>query len=181
METLVKDKVPVLDHEKLDVYRIAIEFVILSDAIILDSAVQDAKAMQDFVVQGVRRGGDITQLVRTHPAETPWAAKGCVDLVSSTAESRIIEHIPRGRGYLSDQLQRAALSISLNIAEGAGEYAIDEKVRFYRMAKRSATECAGILDVCQKLQLLDEQKYIKGRELIIRIVSILVKMAQRKN
>ena len=125
METLVKDKGPALDHEKLDVYHIAIEFVILSDA--------------------------------------------------------IIEHIPRGRGYLSDQLQRAALSISLNIAEGAGEYAIDEKVRFYRMAKRSATECAGILDVCQKLQLLDEQKYVKGRELIVRIVSILVKMAQRKN
>lgn len=125
METLVKGKGAVLDHEKLDVYHIAIEFVILSDA--------------------------------------------------------IIEHMPRGRGYLSDQLQRAALSISLNIAEGAGEYAIDEKVRFYRMAKRSATECAGILDVCQKLQLLDEQKYIQGRELIVRIVSILVKMAQRKN
>jgi four helix bundle protein len=125
METLVKDKGPILDHEKLDVYHIAIEFVILSDA--------------------------------------------------------IIEYIPRGRGYLSDQLQRAALSISLNIAEGAGEYAIDEKVRFYRMAKRSATECAGILDVCQKLNLLDEQKYVKGRELIVRIVSILVKMAQRKN
>ena len=83
-----------------------------------------------------------------------------------------------GRGYLSDQLQRAALSISLNIAEGTGVYAIDEKVRFYRMAKRSATECAGILDVCQKLQLLDLEKYVKGRELTIRIVSILVKMAQ---
>lgn len=125
METLVKGKDPVLDHEKLDAYHIAIEFVVLSDA--------------------------------------------------------IIEHIPRGRGYLSDQLQRAALSISLNIAEGAGEYAIDEKVRFYRMAKQSATECAGILDVCQKLQLLDEEKYVKGRELIVRIVSILTKMAQRKN
>ncbi len=69
METLVKDKVLVLDHEKLDVYYISIEFVIFSDA--------------------------------------------------------IIEHIPRGRGYLSDQLQRAALSISLNIAQGNGEYSID--------------------------------------------------------
>ena len=137
--------------------------------------------MQDSVVQGVRQDGDITQSVRTHPAESHWTTEGCVNLLLPTAVSRIIEHIPRGRGYLSDQLQRAALSISLNIAEGAGEYAIDEKVRFYRVAKRSATECAGILDVCQKLQLLDEQKYIKGRELIIRIVSILVKMAQRKN
>ena len=55
-------------------------------------------------------------------------------------------------------MQRAALSISLNIAEGNGGYSIDEKVRFYRMAKRSATECAWILDVYRKLQLLDEQK-----------------------
>ncbi len=125
METLVKGQNSILDHEKLDAYHIAIEFVILSDA--------------------------------------------------------IIEHLPRGRGYLSDQLQRAALSISLNVAEGAGEYAIDEKVRFYRMAKRSATECAGILDVCRKLQLLDEQRYVSGRELLVRIVSILTKMAQRTN
>ena len=123
METLVKERSNVLDHEKLDAYHIAVEFVVLSDA--------------------------------------------------------VIENLPRGRGYLSDQLQRAALSIPLNIAEGAGEYAVDEKVRFYPMAKRSATECASILDVCRKLQLLDEQKYAKGRDILGRIVSILTKMAQR--
>ena len=86
----------------------------------------------------------------------------------------IVENLPRGRAYLSDQLRRAALSIPLNIAEGAGEYAVEEKVRFYRMAKRSATECAGILDVCQRLQLVDEQHQTKGRELLIRIVSMLI-------
>jgi len=42
-------------------------------------------------------------------------------------------------------------------------------------------QCAGVLDVCRKLQLLDEHKYAKGRELIVRIVSILTKMAQRNN
>ena len=68
----------------------------------------------------------------------------------------IIDPISRGRWYLSDQLQWAALSISLNIAEEACEYAIDEKMRFYRMTKRSVTECALILDVCRKLQLMDE-------------------------
>ena len=67
-----------------------------------------------------------------------------------------------------------------NIAEGAGEYAVDEKARFYRMAKRSATECAGILDVCQRLQLVEENRYIKGRELLIGIVSMLIKMAQKQ-
>ena len=62
----------------------------------------------------------------------------------------------------------------LNIAEGAGEYATDEKIRFYRMAKRSATECAGILDVCHRLELIGENQYVKGCERLIRIGSILV-------
>ena len=124
IEVKIPEKRVLLDHEKLTVYQVAIEFVILADD--------------------------------------------------------IIEHLPRGRAYLSDQLQRAALSIPLNIAEGAGEYAVDEKSRFYRMAKRSATECAGVLDVCQRLHLVDENRYIKGRELLIGIVSMLIKMAQKQ-
>ncbi len=56
----------------------------------------------------------------------------------------LIENLPRGKAYLADQLQRAGTSIPLNIADGAGENAINEKARFYRMAKRSATECSSI-------------------------------------
>ena len=59
----------------------------------------------------------------------------------------VVEQLPRGRGYLADQLRRAATSIPLNIAEGAGEFAPKEKARFYRMARRSATESAATLDV----------------------------------
>lgn len=124
VEIKTPEKQVLLDHEKLTVYQVAIEFVILAD--------------------------------------------------------EVIEHLPRGRAYLSDQLQRAALSIPLNIAEGAGEYAVDEKARFYRMAKRSATECAGVLDVCQRLRLVEESRYMKGKELLIGIVSMLIKMAQKQ-
>ena len=95
--------------------------------------------------------------------------------------SDIVEQLPRGKAYLADQLQRAGTSVPLNIAEGAGEDAINEKARFYRMAKRSATECAGILDVCQRLKLVEEMRYIKGRELLIRIVSMLIRMAQKSH
>jgi len=91
----------------------------------------------------------------------------------------VVEHLPRGRAYLADQFQRAGLSVSLNIAEGAGEYAILEKNRFYRIAKRSATECAGIFDVCKELNLIEEYKYLQGREMLMKIVAMLIKMAKR--
>jgi four helix bundle protein len=90
----------------------------------------------------------------------------------------IVEQLPRGRSYLADQLHRAGTSVPLNIAEGAGEYSSNEKVRFYRMAKRSATECASILDIARRLQLLDEGRFVKGRELLMRIVAMLIKMAR---
>ncbi len=84
----------------------------------------------------------------------------------------IVEKFPRGNAYLIDQLQRAATSVPLNIAEGAGEHASDEKARFYRMAKRSATECSSILDVCKQLQLVDEEQHARGWELLLRIAVI---------
>ncbi len=43
----------------------------------------------------------------------------------------VVENLPRGRGHLADQLQRASLSVALNIAEGAGEYSPKDKKRFY--------------------------------------------------
>jgi four helix bundle protein len=91
----------------------------------------------------------------------------------------IAENLPRGRAYLVDQLRRAASSIPLNIAEGAGEFAPTEKARFYRMAKRSATECSSILDILQHLQLIEEELFSKTRELLVRIVAMLIKMVRR--
>ena len=79
---------------------------------------------------------------------------------------------------MADQFQRAGTSVLLNIAEGAGEYFSSEKIRFYRMAKRSATECAGILDVCRRLRLVEESRYVRARELLLRIVSMVTKMAK---
>jgi four helix bundle protein len=95
--------------------------------------------------------------------------------------SDVVEQLPRGKSYLADQLQRAGTSVPLNIAEGAGEHAANEKARFYRMAKRSATECASILDVCKLLRLLTDDQYAQGRELLLRIAAMLTKMARADN
>ncbi len=123
----------------------------------------------------------ITNVPRTIPPvffdHEKWDVyKVALDMVILISE--IVDQLPRGKAYLADQLQRAGTSIPLNIAEGAGEYSFSEKARFYRIAKRSATECASILDVCERLRILDENVYLQGRDLLLRIVSMLTKMAR---
>ena len=70
----------------------------------------------------------------------------------------IIEGLPRGRSHLADQFTRASLSIVLNLAEGAGKHSKLNKRRYYLTARGSATESAA-LDVCLRLELLDEARH----------------------
>ena len=88
----------------------------------------------------------------------------------------VFRQVPPGRSDLIDQFRRAALSVALNIAEGAGEFAPKEKSRFYRMAKRSATECAATLDHLVDLDMLNTAETRSTKTLLHRIVSALVKL-----
>ena len=106
-----------------------------------------------------------------------------LDVYQATIEfvviiEEIVKQFPKGRGYLVEQLQRAGSSVLLNISEGAGEFSGNEKIRFYRMARRSATECAAILDICTRLCLVNEEISLKSRGLLLRIVSMLTNMAR---
>ena len=49
--------------------------------------------------------------------------------------------------HLKDQLSRAASSVALNLAEGAGRYTRKEKARFFQIAFGSLRECQAILDL----------------------------------
>jgi four helix bundle protein len=111
-----------LDHERLDVYHLALDFVVFAE--------------------------------------------------------KIIERLPRGRSHLGDQFTRASTSIVLNISEGAGKLSKPDKRRFYLTARGSATESAALLDVCLRLNLLDEASHETGKAMVVRIVSMLIKLAQ---
>jgi four helix bundle protein len=111
------------DHERLDVYQIALDFLVLAEG--------------------------------------------------------IVEKLPRGRTHLRDQLSRASLSIVLNIAEGAGKFSKPDKRRYYLSAAGSATECAAILDVCDRLRLTDAATRDRGKELLDRDVAMLVRLANQ--
>ena len=75
----------------------------------------------------------------------------------------IVEGLPRGRSHLADQFTRASLSIVLNLAEGAGKHSKLDKRRYYVTARGSATESAALLDVCQRLKILDEAGHRSAR------------------
>jgi len=95
-----------------------------------------------------------------------------VDFVALAEE--VVSHLPRGRSYVADQLRRAAASIALNIAEGAGEFSPTDKARLYRIARRSATECAAILDICERLELASRDHIASGHGMLREIISMLV-------
>jgi len=92
---------------------------------------------------------------------------------------RVAEDLPEGRGYMRDQLRRAANSIPLNIAEGAGELLPAEKARFYRIAKRSATECAGQLLVMRKHGMSTAPRIDAALDVLERVIAMLVTLVRR--
>jgi four helix bundle protein len=91
----------------------------------------------------------------------------------------LAEELPDGRAYIRDQLRRAANSVALNIAEGAGEFAPAEKARFYRMARRSATECAGQVMVCHRLGLTGAPRVDGALDVLQRVIGMLVTLVRR--
>jgi len=111
-----------LDHERLDVYQVALDFLVLAD--------------------------------------------------------EVIQQLPRGRSHLADQLTRASTSIVLNLAEGSGKFSRPDKRRYYLSSSGSATESAAIFDICLRLELIDPQVHERGKGLLERIVSMIVKLAK---
>ena len=86
--------------------------------------------------------------------------------------------IPRGYGTVSDQLRRAALSTPLNIAEGCGRPTDADAARHYGIARGSAMECAAIIDALHVLSTIDEDEYVRGNELLERLVAMLSRMSR---
>ncbi len=73
--------------------------------------------------------------------------------------SILTDDFSKGNGYIVDQLQRAALSISANMAEGNGRYHVKDRINFFWIARGSAFECVPILDLCFRKGLIKEEKY----------------------
>jgi four helix bundle protein len=79
---------------------------------------------------------------------------------------------------VSDQLDRASLSALLNTAEGNGKRQRQVRAKFFDDARGSATECAACLDALVAKRACSEERITEGKELLLRIVSMLSKLVQ---
>jgi len=84
-------------------------------------------------------------------------------------------------GEVKDQLDRAATSIPLNIAEGNGKYALKDRCRFFDIAHGSALECAAGLDILVAKSKRTSDEIRPGKESLRRIVRMLMGLIKRNS
>lgn len=90
----------------------------------------------------------------------------------------VTEQFPRGYGFLVNQLNRAALSIAANIAEGNGRFTKPDRRNFFGIARGSVQECVPLLELALRRKLLNEKDHTELKlrlEEIARMLSGLIK------
>jgi four helix bundle protein len=91
----------------------------------------------------------------------------------------VTSRLPKGHADLAAQLRASAQSIVANIAEGAGRRTRADAGHHFFIARGSAMESASHLDVMRAMLVVDEERYRKGIELLVAVVSMLTKMCDR--
>lgn len=77
---------------------------------------------------------------------------------------------------LISQIRRAALSVHLNIAEGASRRSNAERKRFYEIARSSVIEIDAALDIAEELSYVDKTKIDQLEYLIVKCFKMLTGM-----
>ena len=89
----------------------------------------------------------------------------------------LTEGFPRGYGFLVDQLNRAALSIATNLAEGNGRFTKPDRRNFFTIARGSIQECVPLLEIARRRSFLDEARHSDLRnqlEVMAKMISGLI-------
>ena len=89
----------------------------------------------------------------------------------------------KGHYHLVDQLRRASVSISLNIAEGNGRWHAKDKKNFPWIARGSAFECVPLLELCKREKLITEETHAglkEELEIVSKMLSALIKGVEKR-
>ena len=85
---------------------------------------------------------------------------------------------PEERFNMVQQIRRAALSVQLNIAEGASRKSDTERKRFYEIARGSVIEIDAALEIATELKYITKEEIDELGGLLIRCFQMLTKMTR---
>jgi four helix bundle protein len=97
---------------------------------------------------------------------------------------QVTSTFPRGFYFLVDQLNRAALSIITNIAEGNGRFTAKDRKNFFGIARGSVQECVPLLELAKRRGFIQGRDHLdmKGDlEAIAKMLSGLINLLDRKS
>ena len=81
--------------------------------------------------------------------------------------NKVITLLPKEEKYnLNIQIRKSTCSSTANIAEGYGRFHFQEGIQFYRISKGSMYESKDHLISCYDLDLIRQELYTEGLELI---------------
>lgn len=96
---------------------------------------------------------------------------------------KLTNTFPKEERYsLADQIRRAAVSITSNIAEGFSRHSSNEKVHFYSMARGSSTELQNQLILGKDLTYIPQEEFDEVFEqsvIVNKLVNGLIKSARK--
>jgi len=80
---------------------------------------------------------------------------------------------PRGFYFLSDQLNRACVSIATNLAEGNGRFTIPDRKNFFMIARGSVQECVALMEIALRRKLITVEAHVRLRSDLEEIAKML--------
>ena len=92
------------------------------------------------------------------------------------AESFVVRaksHITHG---MSDQLSRAANSIPQNVAEGLGKWGLNDRKRYFQIARGSVFECVPIIRYFRRKRIISDSEYETAYSLLDELGKMLTTM-----
>ena len=94
---------------------------------------------------------------------------------------KLTKHLPPDERFgMISQIRRAALSVHLNIAEGASRKSDVERKRFYEVSRGSIIEIDAALDIANDLEYLINQNLIPIEESMVKCFKMLTGMIQSR-
>ncbi len=100
-----------------------------------------------------------------------------IDFVAWTKKMQT--RLPEGSSAIRAQIDRASISIPLNIAEGNAKRSPKDRSRFFQIAQGSAVESAACIDVIIAQGFRTEEDLSEGKQMLLVIVRMLHGLIER--